>query len=113
MGLAVGRRVHVAVVAHRQKGLQGVAHHARHRHGDQAVGVVVLKHVASLAMQQQHGRLRNARKTNKYIYIYYFICPFYSLLFTEECWVILVDQTKWFEEVNGQRKNKKQVSQIF
>ena len=58
VGLAVGRRVHVAVVAHRQEGLQRVPHHARHRHGDQAVGVVVLEDVAALAVQQQHGGLQ-------------------------------------------------------
>ncbi len=57
-GLAVRRSVYVPVVTNGQERLQGVLHHAGHRHGNQTVGLVVFKDVAPLAMQQQHNRLQ-------------------------------------------------------
>lgn len=57
-GAAVGRGVDVAVVAHGQHGLQGVAHHAGHRHRLQRLRLVVLEDVAPLAVQQEHHRLQ-------------------------------------------------------
>lgn len=60
-GLAVGRRVNVPVVTDRQERLQGVLHHAGHRHGDQTVRLVVVEDVAALAVQQQHNGLKEHR----------------------------------------------------
>jgi len=39
-----------------------VLRHAGHRHGDQAVGLVVLEDVAPLAVQQQNDGLREHRR---------------------------------------------------
>ncbi|RLW02547.1 hypothetical protein DV515_00007089 [Chloebia gouldiae] len=57
-GAAVRRRVDVAVVAHGQRGLQGVAHHAGHRHRLQRLRLVVLEDVTPLAVQQEHHGLQ-------------------------------------------------------
>lgn len=57
-GAAVGRGVDVAVVAHGQRGLQGMAHHAGHRHRLQRLRLVVLEDVAPLAVQQEHHGLQ-------------------------------------------------------
>lgn len=57
-GAAVGRGVDVAVVADGQHGLQGVAHHAGHRHRLQRLRLVVLEDVAPLAVQQEHHGLQ-------------------------------------------------------
>lgn len=51
----------VPVVANRQQRLEGVLHHAGHRHGNQTVGLVVFKDVAPLAMQQEHNGLQRHR----------------------------------------------------
>lgn len=58
-GLAVRGSVDVPVVADGQHRLQGVFHHAGHCHSNQAVCLVILKDVASLAVQEQHNRLQN------------------------------------------------------
>lgn len=59
--VAVRRGVDVAVVADREHGLQGVAHHARHGDREQVVGLVVLKDVAALAVQEEHHGLQSDR----------------------------------------------------
>lgn len=48
--LAVRRGVYVPIVTDGQHRLQGVLHHAGHRHGNQTIGMVVLKDVVPLAM---------------------------------------------------------------
>lgn len=59
--VAVWRGVDVAVVPDGQHGLQGMAHHARHGDRQQVVGLVVLKDVAALAVQQEHHGLQSNR----------------------------------------------------
>lgn len=58
-GLALRRGVDVPVVADGEQRLQGVLHHAGHRHGNQAVCLVVIKDVAPLAVQEQHNGLQD------------------------------------------------------
>ena len=59
--VAVRRGIDVAVVPDGQHGLQGVAHHAGHGDRQQVVGLVVLKDVAALAVQQEHHGLQPNR----------------------------------------------------
>lgn len=61
-GAVVRGAVDVPVVAHRQHGLQAVAHHAGHGDGEEAVRLVVLKDVPALAMQQEHDGLQEDRQ---------------------------------------------------
>lgn len=60
-GLAVRRSVYVPVVTNGQERLQGVLHHAGHRHGNQTVRLVVFKDVAPLAMEEQHNGLQESQ----------------------------------------------------
>ena len=55
--MTVGGRVDVPVVANGEEGLESVAHHAGHRHSNQAVRLVIVEHVAPLAVQKQHDGL--------------------------------------------------------
>lgn len=68
-GLAVRRGVYVPVVTNGQERLQGVLHHAGHRHSDQAVGLVVFKDVASLAVQEEHNGLQGHRQVHSRVII--------------------------------------------
>lgn len=61
--VAVRRGVDVAVVPDGEHGLQGMAHHAGHGDGQQVVGLVVLKDVAALAVQQEHHGLQPNRNS--------------------------------------------------
>lgn len=63
--LAVRGCVYVSVVTNGQQRLQGMFHHAGHRHSNKTVCLFIFKHVATLAVQEEHNGLQEHRQTDR------------------------------------------------